>query len=146
LSPDAELFFAGQCLWNGIVFKDRTREVMKWLCSRSGLIWFFDNNILHVYAPNQSQPMPPTIISSNTGLLDTPEITEHGGISFKTWLNPKLAVWTKHTLQAALLQELLTPGGAAPVSRLIKITDVEHVGDTHGSEWFSTAQSYQLGT
>lgn len=147
----------------GFSFVGRVRECMSKVCNYLGLEWSIQNQEIQVIKKGGHLERSALLISSNTGMLDSPELeaktmsdklaakqgitTKSDGVTTKK--SDKLTVSgnpPKDRLEVqgykvrSLLQPTVLPGSliqlqARGVDNFFKVEKVTHQGDTHGKEW-----------
>ena len=151
---------------NGFSFAGSTRLGMNRVAERLGLQWSIQNGEIVFIPRKKSIQNTAILISSDTGLLGSPEALDDLGAELsKEYRREKREIkaaakkkalvddgidmvkpgWTVRTL----LNPRLEPGGLVQLdSRDVKgvfvISDVHHKGDTHGQEWTPTIEVHEL--
>lgn len=109
--------------------------------------WSFQNEKL-VFVPKKSYlPGTAVVITSDTGMIGTPEQTNEG-VNVKCLINPNIKIGGRIKLDNTTIQRLkvsltLTPGSATntaaplPSNGVYFVLALEHSGDTRGIEWYT---------
>lgn len=147
----------------GFSFVGRVRECMTKVCNYLGLEWSIQNQEIQVIKKGGHVERTALLISSNTGMLDSPELesktmsdklaakqgitTKSDGVTVKK--SDKLTVSgnpPKDRLEVngykvrTLLQPTILPGSliqlqAKGIDNFFRVEKVTHQGDTHGKEF-----------
>jgi hypothetical protein len=118
-----------QAFYRSVSLSGFSRDILKRMCERHDLVWFFDNNVAVVAPVTGDIGNTPTEISAKTGLIAYPERMDHGGVRFRSLLRPDLAIWSKHNVIHT------TDDKKDAFSGLYKFGRIVHKGDSHGGDF-----------
>lgn len=119
------------------------RDALTAVTRRFGLEWSVQDEVLQVVTERATNGTPSVVVSSQTGMIESPrplddaradlyEARENPGVSVKMLLNP-----------------LCEPGGLVSIvatgynGGAYRIKRVEHTGDTHAGEWYTTIEAVE---
>lgn len=138
--------FTDKTFSNGYSFAGQAKNALDVLCEAVGLEWSFQNGELKIQLIGQGDYTRAIVVNEATGLIDSPERLEEIGASMNT--KDKTPGWLIRTL----LQPKAEPGGVVSVSSreipdntIFKISEVQHVGDTHGLTWETKMKVFEEG-
>lgn len=124
---------ASNALARGKVIFSAARDVLRGASKNSDAEWSIQDRELQMIKKTGVLPGYAVRAAPDSGLIGIPTTNEKG-ISFDMLLNSKLR-----------------PGGQVVVeatentSGIYRLIAVDHVGDTHGSDWRSTCQAIKIG-
>lgn len=139
---------SNQKLPRGKVMFGSSREYLRDVADTTNNNWSIQNEKI-VFVPKTSYlPGTAVDINSGTGMIGLPQQTNEG-VNVKCLINPKIKISGRIKLDNKSIVLLpvnltLTPGSntntAAPLpsNGIYKVLVVEHVGDTRGTDWYST--------
>jgi len=122
----------------GFAFAGSAKVLLNNVCDYLGLEWSIQNNEIKLVKSGASDGAQVVYLTPGTGLIGSPSRLRDVGTKSKKDKN--IEGWKLD----CLLQPMLEPGGVVKVKSadipegLYRIIDVEHSGDTHGTEWKST--------
>lgn len=130
---ELDVEFASGVALSGSAARELTR-----IASAAGLDWSIQDGRLQLLREADVRADEAIEISEATGMIGSPEM----GPPTKKRKRPLLTVRT-------LLDPRITPGGRVLVKArseggLCKVIRVQHTGDTHGPDWYSTAEAVPL--
>jgi hypothetical protein len=141
-----------------VVLSGMIREVLRELCQGWRLSWSIQNGRLDIRpSENAVDTRSPIVLNSVTGLIGRPEQTIDG-VRARALLNPQITV--ARTLQIdnkSIQQGQYDLSNFGPVQNdaldrvritedgLYRVVAVDHVGDTHGQEWYSEIVCLAIG-
>lgn len=128
-----------QPLSASIVAHGPTRDVLTRLLAPYGYGWSMQNGRLVILSDLQTTGVAPRIIDQEAGMIGSPE----RGVPRRPGDPSDVSV-------ECLLYPEIQPGERIEVDSdsltgQFKVTDVGHVGDTHGSEWLTRIKALPLG-
>jgi hypothetical protein len=138
---------AGTVLPRGKVLYGNARTYLRGVANSTNQSWSIQDEKI-VFVPNNAYlPGTAVVISSETGMIGTPQQTLEG-VNVKTLLNPKIQISTRvqldNKLVARLAINLAVPGTASAIpaplttNGVYYVLVVEHTGDTRGVDWYSS--------
>lgn len=113
---------------NGVVLSGNAIDHMRAVCDGANLNFFIEDQLIYVLKIGDAKPVPPFIVSPDSGLVGIPERRDVG-ISFKTLLNPDLGIFNPVVLKSKF------------ISGLFNTVKIVHSGDTFGTEWYTEAEA-----
>lgn len=133
----------------GRVVSGNTRTVLDTEARKAGANWSIQDGALQIVSVNGVAPGVAVVITSETGLLGSPEINDKG-IALKCLLNPKIlpngSIKLDNNSIKAKRQKAQALGKAieaekAPVrldpDGVYKVIKLTHKGDTRGADWIT---------
>lgn len=124
----------------GWAFVGPARDAMTSIARRFNLSWSVQNEEIQVTEKRGATKQDAVLISSSSGLIGSPEVMDDNREdTVATKEPPGLRITT-------LLNPLYEPGGIVVLQTRdyngaeYRIKRVEHMGDTHGSDWYSTLE------
>jgi hypothetical protein len=152
-----EMQVSGPARIRGKVVSGNTRDALDDLARQVGANWSIQDGQLEVIGSNATRAGVAIVVTSDTGLLSAPEVSDKG-IGVVCLMNPKIkingalkldnnSIKAKHKKQpdgkAANKPKKenvrLDPDGVYKVIKLV------HKGDTHGQDWTTTSTCIGLG-
>ncbi len=143
----------------GRTYNGNARDVLDRIAKESDGHWSIQDGKLIMVPVDSVLPDQAIEVSSETGLLETPEVNDKG-ITIKVMMDPRIIpggkLWLKNNevkqkhLQSALTgQKHKLKGAKTPVrldpDGVYKVFAVRHVGDTRGSpDWYSECRCVGL--
>lgn len=131
----------------GRVVSGNTRKVLDDEARKAGANWSIQDGALQVVSVNAVTPGTAVVITSETGLLGSPEVNDKG-IAFKCLLNPMIlpngAVMLDNNSIKAKRQKAQALGKAIEDQKdpvrldpdgVYKVIKLTHKGDTRGPDW-----------
>lgn len=109
----------------GRVFKGSASEIMTQFCRASGLEWSIQNGQIQFLPLGQPLAGQAILIDSSHGMEGSPTVDTKGILSVTTRLIPGIAPGVK----------LAVTGKYMTGSQGYRVTSVEYIGDTRGSDW-----------
>lgn len=125
----------------GRTFSGPSRDILKQLAKDYDFNFSIENNKLNCVDANSVLKTETVLISSNSGMIDTPIITARG-INVTTLLNTKIRINSLFQVEAQtdvvkfgnlFLKEVPQTLG----SGTYKTAAINYLGDTHGTEWYT---------
>jgi len=113
---------------NGDALFGRAREVMDRLCKAGGLEWRVQDGVLEVSQEGQPFQSQAVLLSSDTGLIGSPEPGEKGALRVVSLIQPGLKPGRKVQVRSAA------------VDGFYRVSKVSYSGDTHGSDWYAALE------
>jgi hypothetical protein len=95
---------------------------------KPGESWYIDDEKLYIIADNEVTTGFVTLVSSDTGLISTPERT-FSKVTFQTLMNPAVKIGRRVNLISTTAPHL---------NGVYKINTISYQGDNYGSEWSQT--------
>ena len=147
---------------NGFCFQGMGKVLLDNLCSYLGLEWSIQNNHIKFVLIDESDYSEIVYLTPETGLIGSPtrlnDISSQVGIKKGSKANKEmtaLGVKKRKKLSGGwevkcLLQPTAEPGGVVRVKSAevedkdFRIIEVEHNGDTHGSDWTSRLTTKEM--
>lgn len=137
---------------SGYAARGRSSRELDRILKGFGLEWSIQDGQLQVLAPQAATAEVVVELTPETGLVGSPTLNtpEGAGRYVSAFTGEVTSTGTgKPTLRAtSLLQPEIRPGRRVRVdseetgiSGLFRVTSVEHVGDTHGGEWYSRIEA-----
>lgn len=142
----------------GRTFSGNARDVLDHIAGNNDAEWSIQNGLLTMVPVDSTLPTEAFEVSSETGLLGTPEANDQG-IAMKMLFDPRIIpgskVWlknnevkTKHLKAAVTGQKRKLHGPNVPARTdqdgVYKVYAVHGVGDTRGEDWFSELKCVAL--
>lgn len=115
----------------GRVLSGRAADIMTQQAKQDDAQWSIQDGQMLVLKGDNVRPNAVWLISSETGMLGSPEPTQDG-VKVKTLLNPEYMIGG-----VAKIDSLIYDGG-------IRIESIGHSGDTHGQEWASELEGLSV--
>ena len=113
-------------------------KIAKGILNRYGLeISFINIDAVLVTVKNKGHGDVNLSIGMNDGLIGTPIITDVGAV-IQTLLNPLLEVKDKIKVESLSINSSLPEN----ISNNFFVNSINHIGDTHGDDWFTEIQVY----
>lgn len=130
----------------GRVFCGMARDVLDRIARQQGSEWSIQDGVLDIVPVDSTTPTEAVRLTSETGMLDCPEITDKGVI-VRCLLNPTIKPNGKVQIDNNSVREKM---GKAKLARLdpdgvYKVIRVIHKGDTRDTEWVSEMTCVALG-
>jgi hypothetical protein len=128
---------------NGVSYVGNIEGFLNYICQSSGLEWSFQNNTLTLKSITDPRIVKAIELSPETGLIGSPEhdIDIDGKAGSKN--KADIPGWKIK----ALLQPSIEPGSTVivtsreiPKATKFVVFAVDHKGDTHGSDWVTSAR------
>lgn len=137
-AADALAPLSGRVFQHGYAAWGRASDELDKVLDAHGLTWSIQDGRLQVLADGAAAKGRAVVLSSDTGLVGSPE---HGTPQKKG----KPAILKARSL----LQPSIKPGSvvelrAKNINGQFRCVKVTHTGDTHGNEWFSDLEMHQL--
>jgi len=137
----AKLAFEDENINGILVLAEPFMHIMRKLARSFGLQWYLYDFALYVY--RQKLQSPVLEFSANTGLLETPVLTEVG-VNVKTLLEPSVKAGDTFNVVSLGVQD---NRNLYSIERTVKlptqvVQSVSHDGDTHGDIWYSQIEGY----
>lgn len=128
---------------NGFSFSGPTKKALDSITDSFGLEWSIQDGELQVLTELSTSGERVVLISSDTGLLKSPEpvVSDAQKLTGSKINKPRYIV-------ESLLNPKLRPAGTInlvsnSVEGFFRINSVKHLGDTHGDQWVSTMEVIQ---
>jgi hypothetical protein len=132
-------------LARGKVMYGMSRDYLRQSSETTGSTWSIQDGKVQYVGLTDVLPNQAVVLNSNSGLIGSAEQTTQG-IKAKCLLNPMLKIASKVSINEDDISE--EKGGQSEEGEkkkpaeiaadgLYRLLAVEHVGDTHGNEWFS---------
>jgi len=110
------------------------------LCKDNGMMIFQDLITVVVTLPGVPRKAAVVLLDERSGLLGTPKVTDMGS-EFRTLLDPRIRPGQKVSISSQTFDQSLTVKNPA-LGRNFVVWGVTCIGDTHGDEWYSEADSW----
>jgi len=117
----------------GFATASKASEQLTELLAPLGLGWSIQDGQIQVLGEKDATSAQAVVLAPDSGLVGSPELGEQGVLKVKSLLQPGLRPGRRVELDAETAKGLY------------RIERVTHVGDTHGTEWFSEAEVKPLG-
>ncbi len=135
----------------GITISSKTEDALNKLAASYRFNWFINSGKFYAVSETltlQSQPI--TTITSTTGMINIPVLTEIG-IDVKTLMNtsyaPGATIKIKSTATKVSLGTLFFDNVSQTIGEgTYKILRVTHTGDTRGNDWYSDIEAQRNWT
>jgi hypothetical protein len=119
---------------SGLTLQGAAHRELSRILAPHGLDWSIQDGRLQVIKSQEVRPDQALVVSQDAGMIGVPEF----GAPEKKGAAPLLTV-------RMLLNPQITPGGrisleSETVRGIFRVERVQHVGDTHGDDWFTEAQ------
>lgn len=123
----ASLGSLGETLPEGTVLHGSAATELSRLCAAAGRTWSVQDGNLQVLPLGGSLAREAILLSSDTGLVEAPEVVSRRCITAKALLIPGLVPGQTVAVQSGV------------VARTVwRITEAEYSGDTHGHDWYAS--------
>lgn len=146
----------------GVVLSGSTRRVLDNLARDTGANWSIQDGLLTVVKTDSTLPNTAIVISSDTGLLEAPEVNDKG-VGVKCLMNPDLLINGSIKLDNNNIRirerrlSLLSHGNDKRTAKekppvrldpdgIYKIIAIRHAGDNRGKAWTSELVCISLGS
>lgn len=116
-------------LLNGGAFSGATKNLLDDLLRSAQRAWKIQDEQL-VVVDMANLPIAPVTLSPSTGLVESPELGEKGRTRVKSLLQPLLKPLQRVKIDSASIK-----------NAYYAILEVQHVGDTHGHEWYTEIEA-----
>lgn len=128
----------------GFTLDGKTSNILNELAASYQFDWSIDNNIFTTIAKNKTLDKEAIVISSVTGLLDAPVVTE-SGVNVRSLLNPDYVPRGKVKIDTSASRIQIQNATIIRVPRtrgngIFPIITVTHTGDTRGEQWESNIE------
>lgn len=139
----------------GRTFVGHARDLLDDIARQCDALWSIQEGHLHLDMVDTVLPWQAIQLTSDTGLIDAPEVTDKG-IAFKCQLNPTIKISGKvwldnNNIRLQHDKEHITKAGKVKgkLARLdpdgvYKVFKVNHKGDNRGGEWVTEGQCVGL--
>lgn len=119
-------------LSNGAVLSGRSATIMDQLCESAGLSWSIQSGELVLLSDQAVTSDVEFALTSESGLVGSPEAGEKGIVKVRSLLNGALSPGRAVTINAL------------EISGRFKINKVVHTGDTAATEWYTDLEATRL--
>lgn len=138
-------------LIRGKVMYGLGKDLMRNLAITHNFRWSIQQSRMVVIPNNSYVPADPIVLTSKTGLIGFPELTQ-GGISAKALLNPKLAIGQPVKIDNADIQSAQFDVAYAAINYfpskaadgLYRVVVSEFEGDTRDTPWWSNITCFAI--
>jgi hypothetical protein len=124
----ASLGALGDTLPEGTVLHGSAAAELTRLCTAAGKVWSIQEGNLQILPLGGALAREAILLSSDTGMVGTPEVVNRRVITVKALLQPGLVPGQQVVVESDVLLS------RAPW----RITEAEYSGDTHGVDWYAT--------
>lgn len=147
----------------GRTLSGMARDILDDIARESNANWSIQDGKLHIVPTNATLPTQAIVLSSETGLLGAPEISDKG-IMARCLLNPQIAVngtiWLNNESIKLRVrkQHLAAPGAHKPTTKakqheiartspdgFYKVFMLVHEGDTRSAKWETESHVFSAG-
>lgn len=118
-------------LVNGFAASGRTMTEFERLVRSSGFEMSIQDGEVQILDLGKPNDLPAISIDAQSGLIGVPEVGEKGRVKARSLLQPGMI--PGRTLK-------ITSEAAELDGRFYRIQEVEHIGDTHGQDWYSDVE------
>lgn len=115
-----------------IGFSGTASKVLNEISSLFNLVFYYDNEGFNVTTSVLTSGVPEILISQETGMIGSPIYTDTGA-KIKSYLRADYRLFQSVNVKSDVLD------------KIIKITTLNHNGDTHTNAWYSEMDANNLG-
>lgn len=128
----AALTAYGSTFTQGTAVSGKAVKELNRLTRSVGLEWSIQDGTLQLLGTGKSLDAQAVLVSSDTGLVGSPDIDHKGVVSFKTLLIPDIFPGRKVKLQSEEIQGFF------------RVEKAKYQGDTYGPEWYIDCEAKRL--
>jgi hypothetical protein len=132
LSNAVTTFISSNTVNKTIGFSGAASKVLNEISAMFNLVFYYDNEGFNVTTPTLTPGAPELLISEDTGMLGSPIYTDTGA-KVKSYLRADYRLFQSVHVKSAVLD------------KIVKITILNHNGDTHTNAWYSEFDTNNIG-
>lgn len=133
LDSSVQTFLNFNTINKAIGYSGTVAKILNEISEEFGLIFYYDNEGFNVTTTILSNGISEIEINQDTGMIGSPIYTDTG-TKTKTYLNASYRLFQQVHVRSGVLD------------KLVRITTLNHRGDTHTNEWYSEIDANNLGS
>ncbi len=124
---------ASKTLTSGTAFSGSSCVELHKLCKSIGLEASIQDNVLQILISKEALEQTAVLLSPNTGLIDSPQVSNKGILRARSLLNHELFPGRKVKVESGEIKE-----------QLFRIERANYIGETFGQDWYVDIEAQAL--